>query len=116
MVKDSIKIDWDKKCIECSLPVRGKEEEFLTSNRSMAVKVLQQQCLKYHKDEDTKALILKAFNKLIKNKYMVHFDEIDDEEKKLIESKPVNHWIIWRVVFKPGSVSSAARPVFDGSA
>lgn len=47
---------------------------------------------------------------------MVHFDELDDEEKKLIESKPVNHWIIWRVVFKPGSVSSAARPVFDGSA
>ena len=82
----------------------------------MAVKVLQQQCLKYHKDEDTKALILKAFNKLIKNKHMVHFDELDDEEKKLIESKPVNHWIIWRVVFKPGSVSSAPRPVFDGSA
>ena len=116
MVKDSIKIDWKKKCIECSLPVRGKEEDFLTSNRGMAVKVLQQQCVKYNKDEDTKKIILKAFDKLLKNKHMVHFDELDEEDKKLIESKPVNHWIIWRVVFKPGSVSSAARPVFDGSA
>ena len=115
MVKDSIKIDWEKKCIECSLPVRGKEEEFLTNNRSMAVKVLQQQCVKYNKDEETKKIILKAFDKLIKNKHMVHFDDLDEEDKKLIESKPVNHWIIWRVVFKPGSVSSAARPVFDGS-
>merc|ERR1711888_438156 len=29
-VKDSVKIDFDKKKITCSLPLRGKEEDFLS--------------------------------------------------------------------------------------
>ena len=115
MIRDSVKINWDKKCIECYLPVRGDEEEFLTSNRPLAVKVLQQQCTRYNKDESTKEIIVKAFDKLLRNGHMVLWDNLDEEDQKLIESKPVNHWIVWRVVFKP-SLTTPARPVFDGSA
>ena len=32
----------------------------------------------------------------------------------MIESKKINYWIPWRVVFK-ASLSTPARPVFDGS-
>ena len=45
---------------------------------------------------------------------MVFWDELSEEDRKLIESKPVNHYIVWRVVFKQ-SLSTPARPVFDGS-
>ena len=114
MIKDSVKIDWEKKVIECSLPVRGDEEEFLSSNREIAVKILQQQCKKYHQDQSTKEIILKAFDKLLKNKHMIMWDDLDEEDRKMIEAKPVNHYIVWRVVFKL-SLSSPARPVFDGS-
>ena len=111
---DSVNIDWDNKQIVCSLPLRGEEHEFLSNNREIALKVLDQQCYKYHKDEETRDTIVKAFEKLMKNKHMVLFDDLSDDEKKQIESKPVSHWIPWRVVFKH-SLSTPARPVFDGS-
>ena len=114
MIRDSVKIDWENKQIECYLPTRAAEEEFLSNNISIAVKILQPQCKKYHNDESTKEIILKAFDKLLKNKHMIMWDDLDEEDRKMIEEKPVNHYIVWRVVFKL-SLSSPARPVFDGS-
>ena len=113
-VFDSVHIDWENKRIICSLPVRGKEEEFLSNNRIIALKILNQQCKKYYKDEETKETIVKAFNKLLKNNQMIYWKDLSNEQKALIESKPVSHWIPWRVVFKP-SLSTPARPVFDAS-
>ena len=57
---------------------------------------------------------MKAFEKLFKNEQLVLWKDLSDEEKKVIESKTVSHYIPWRVVFKP-SISTPARPVFDGS-
>ena len=36
LIWDSIKIDWEKKRIVATLPLRGAEEEFLSSNRDIA--------------------------------------------------------------------------------
>ena len=47
MIWDSVSIDWEKKQIVCKLPLRGKESEFLSSNRDIALRVLNQQCQKY---------------------------------------------------------------------
>ena len=44
-IKESINIDFDKKKITCSLPLRGSEEQLLSTNRDSALKILQQQCL-----------------------------------------------------------------------
>ena len=98
----------------CKLPVRGEEHEFLSNNRDIAVKILNQQCVKYHKDDATREVIVKAFEKLRKNKQMVMWDDLTEEQKAIIESKKISHWIPWRVVFKE-SLSTPARPVFDGS-
>ena len=40
MIHDSINIDWEKNEIICSLPLRGKENEFLSNNREIALKIL----------------------------------------------------------------------------
>ena len=114
MVWDSVQLDWENKRIICYLPLRGSEEEFLTNNRDIALKILDQQCYKYFKDEETRPVIVKAFDKLLKNDQLVLWKDLTEEEKKVIESKTINYYIPWRVVFKP-SVSTPARPVFDGS-
>ena len=106
--------DWTVTIIVCHLPLRGTEEEFLSNNRDIALKVLDHQCKTYYKDDETRELIVKAFDKLIKNNQMVLWDDLTDEEKKIVESKAVNHYIIWRVNFK-NSVTTPARTVFDGS-
>ena len=114
MIRDSIVIDKKNKQIVCKLPVRGEEHQFLSNNRDIALKILDQQCLKYHKDDETREVIVKAFDKLIRNKQLVLWSDLSEEEKSMIESKKINYWIPWRVVFK-ASLSTPARPVFDGS-
>ena len=111
---DSVQIDWKNRRIISTLPLRGEEETFLSNNRDIALKILNQQCHTYYKDP-VKEVIVKAFDKLIKNGQMVLFKDLSEEEKSIVESKPVSHWIVWRVVFKP-SLSTPARIVFDGSA
>ena len=95
MVWDSVFIDWENKQIMCHFPLRGKEEEFLSNNRDMALKILIQQCYKYKDDKDTKGVIVKTFLKLLKNKQMVFWKDLSEEEKNLLESKAINHYIVW---------------------
>ena len=68
----------------------------------------------FFSDEDTQPIIVKAFEKLFQNNQLVLWSDLTDDERKLIESKPVSHWIPWRVVFKP-SLSTPCRPVMDAS-
>ena len=63
-IKDSIKVDFEAKKITCSLPLRGKEEDFLSNNRAIALKVLDSQCKKVEKDEEAKKAVIKSFYKL----------------------------------------------------
>ena len=114
MIWDSVKIDWENKQIICHLPMRGEEAEFLSPNREIALKVLDQQCLRYSKDADTSASVAKAFKKLLDNGQMALWKDLTEEERSNISSKKVSHYLVWRVVFKE-SLSSPSRVVFDGS-
>ena len=66
LVKESVHLDWDQQKIICTLPVRGEETLFFTSNKDLAQKVLDQQCRKWYKDKVNKDLIVAAFEKLLK--------------------------------------------------
>ena len=114
MIYDSVHLDWENKRIICSLPMRGTEQEFLSNNREIALKILNQQCSKYFEDQETKEVILKAFKKLMDNDQLVLYKDLTEEEKAIIESKNIQHYIPWRVVFKD-SLSTPCRPVMDGS-
>ena len=114
MIWDSVHIDWKNKQIVCYLPLRGREEEFLSNNRDIALKILDQQCNKYAKDQETRNSVVKAFEKLRKHGQLVFWKDLSEEERKFISSKPISHYLVWRVVFKD-SLSTPSRPVFDGS-
>ena len=86
-MRDSVSIYWKSKKITCTQPLRGREEEFLTGNRGIALKELYQQCIKYYKDEETKKIVVKTFKKLFDNDYANLFSELFEETKK----KNLNH-------------------------
>ena len=88
-VKDSISIDYDSKKITCSLPLRGKAEDFLSNNRDTALKILDQQCKKYFKDENTKNTVVKAFQKLFEHGYACLFSQLTPAQKQKILEKPI---------------------------
>ena len=114
LIRDSVRLDFDKKSIECTLPIRGKEEEFLTTNKHLATKVLKGVCKKYGSDEKVKKVILAAFQKLFDKGYAKFMDELTEDEKKEFLNKDPQYFIPWRVVFAD-SISTPCRPVLDAS-
>ena len=113
-IRESVKIDFEKKKNTCVLPLRGKEEEFLSSNRKSAERVLDSQCKKVQKDEEAKKEIIKSFNKLFDCGFAKKFDDLSEEEKAGILKKKVQHYLPWRVVYK-ASISTPCRTVMDAS-
>ena len=116
MIRESVKLDYENKRFICELPLRGKPEEFLTTNKHDAAKILERQVRLYHKEEDTKKLIVKAMDKLFINKHVALLKDLPRAEQQLILDQSVQYFIPWRVVFKASSISTPARPVFDCSA
>ena len=114
-IKDSVVVDRVAGKITAKLPFRGDENQYLSNNRQVALKILDGQCAKLKNDEEGRMIILKAFKKLTDNGFAVKFDDLTEDEKKMIESKPLQHYLPWRAVYKV-SVSSPCRAVFDASA
>ena len=114
-IRKSVFLDWENQKISCTLPVRGKEWDFLSCNEDRALKVLDAQCRKYFKDEETKASIVASFQKLIDMKYILFLDSMSANQLSQFQDKQVQYFLPWRIQFKPGSASTPARVVFDAS-
>ena len=114
-IKSSINLNWDEKRIICTLPLRGPERDFLSSNYDRAAKILNSQCRKYFNDSDTRISILNAFQKLFDMGYLKFIKDLPNDVLEKFINKPVQYFLPWRIQFKPGSASTPARPVFDAS-
>ena len=114
-IKNSYFLDWERGVISCTLPLRGRERDFLSSNEERAMKVLDSQCRKYSSDIETKQAIIQSFKKLIEKGYIVYIEDLPDELKEQFINKEVQYYLPWRVQFKLGSASTPIRPVFDAS-
>ena len=114
-IRNSVKLDWDNKRIVVSLPLRGRERDFLTSNENRAVKVLNSQCKKYFKDETACIGVNEAFRKLIEKGFIKFLDDMSSSEKNKFLHKEVQYFLPWRIQFKPDSASTPIRVVFDAS-
>ena len=114
LIKQSVNLDFVNKTIVCSLPGRGAEGDFLTSNRDLAIKVLLSVSRKYHGDEKARNLILSSFQKLFDKGFIQLVSQLTPEERSMFESKPVQYFIPWRPVFS-NSVTTPCRPTFDAS-
>ena len=115
MIEQSVSLDLDQKQIICSLPLRGEEQQFLTSNLPRAKKVLEQQVRQYGGQPETKELIVKAFKKLFDNSHASFLHELSPDELSMFIHKPIQYFIPWRIAFSD-SVTTPARPVLDASA
>ena len=64
-IKQSIFLNYDEKRIDCSLPLRGPERDFMSTNTVQAIAILNKQCRQYFGDPAVKESITKVFNKLM---------------------------------------------------
>ena len=96
-IRQSVNLDWARKKIFVSLPLRGKERDFLTSNENRALKVLESQCKKYYADEATRITVNQAFNKLIDKGFIRFLADMTDIEKSKFMHKEVQYFFPWRL-------------------
>ena len=115
MIKESVHVDYKKRIITATLPLRGREEEFLAPNRGSALCVLDQQCRRFSNRSEDRALIKTAFNKLFEKGYLVLLKDLSPSIRAKFENKPAQYWIPWRIVHNPRSLSTPVRPVMDAS-
>ena len=71
--------------------MRNKPEEFLSTNKRDASKVLAKQVYLYHKEEETRFLSIKAMNKLFNNGHVTLFTLLDQQREILVQ--PVQYFI-----------------------
>ena len=114
LIMDSVRLNFSNNSIECTLPVRGDEYEFLTSNKDLASKVLNSVTSRYKDDETAKSLMLSSFNKLFDKGYLKLISQLTVEERQQFENKAIQYFIPWRPVFAD-SASTPCRIVMDAS-
>ena len=87
----------------------------LAPNRHQAAKILESQVRTISKDEQMKADVIKAHNKLLDNGHVVAIRDLPPEIRKVVEQAPMDYTIPWTCVRKDGSVSTPYRLVFNAS-
>ncbi len=81
----------------------------------MARKVYWSQVRKLDKSEDDKGQVIESEDKLQRLGFVDYFDNLSDEEKRLVLSSDVKYFIPWRAVWNPNSVSTECRVVYDAT-
>ena len=115
LIEESVVIDDELGQAIAYLAFLSDPSESLGESEHIAVKRLQNVCKKYASNPNIKSMILKGFQKLIDKGHIIMYDELEESDRKLIESSP-GYTIPWDVGFKTESISTPARPTFDASA
>ena len=114
-VEDSITFDRENKKIWVTLPMRGEERFFLSSNRDIALNIYKKMCQKAAKDPSIKDEIIAAVDKLFRTGQALYLADVETERLEQFIHKDVQHWLPWRMVYKAESITTACRQVFDAS-
>jgi hypothetical protein len=101
--------------MEANLPFRLDPAIHLKDNKYQAEKMLQSQLKAINKKPGCKDDIHQAFNKLKDKGHIVRKIDLSPDIQELIDNARSKYYIPWSVVYKPGSLSSPFRIVFNAS-
>ena len=117
LIESCVSFDQDKKRLFSSLPFVQDPEVALKPNRFLAEKVLDSQLKATSKNEDARADVMAAFEKLRSRGFVQKYDDLGQEIKDIMNLAEKPGYVIpWRIVWKLASLSSPCRMVFDASA
>ena len=94
LIRDSVTLDYENKRFHCKLPMRGKPEDYLTTNMNDANKVLDRQVNLYHGEEETRVMIVKAMTKLFDNNHVTLIKNLPLEQQNIILNRLVQYHVL----------------------
>ena len=117
LIESSVSIDIESRITTARLPVLYDPAKRLAPNKSVALKVYEQQVRKLNKPENAKDKtdVLESEAKLQKLGYVEYVKDLPEHIQSDLKRNPVQNFIPWRAVWKPSSVTTPCRVVFDAS-
>ena len=113
-IRNSLLFDEDKGRFIAKLPFIKNPYTHLIGNYNEVCKRFRR-TLKTIRKQDIEPL-QKSFQKLVDLNFIIPFDDLSQEDKDLINSKPVQYYIPWSVAYKLTSLSTPVRTCSDASA
>ena len=106
------KVFVDLPFIKPPIPALKKRHNGEEDNFKQAHKIYQTQCRKpqHMKDE-----IIKVQADLVHRGFMKKLDELDEDQRNLVQNAGFRHYMPWRIAEKPDSLSTPYRMVVDAS-
>ena len=118
-IRKSIRLDLDNKKVMVGYPFTRDPVEFLTakfkgqkSNFNQANRMFKSICRV--KDQATKTSLIQAHKNLVDMGFMVSIDDLNPNQRKIIDEAKVKHYMTWTVAEKPGG-TTPYRFVVDAS-
>ncbi|XP_066930848.1 uncharacterized protein [Clytia hemisphaerica] len=114
-INQSVSVDL-KNCVShANLPLLHNPETKLANNKHKALKVYFQQLRKLDKEPTDKADVIAPEAKLQAMGYVDYVENLTPQQQHMLSNTKVLNFIPWRAVWKPNSISTPCRIVFDAS-
>ena len=115
ITEKSVKVDLVNCETSADLPFIKDPRNRLSSNEDIALKVYRYQTKALDKKPKDREDTIESEKKLQHQGFVAWFDDLEKAEQKLILESSIQHFIPWRVVWNPNSVTTSCRLVFDAS-
>ena len=115
LINKSVHVDIENNVTTATLPFVKSPGIRLQPNRHKALKVYIQQVNRLNKYEEDKQDVIKSERKLQDLGHVEFVRNLPFESQRALQSNPIKNYIPWRAVWKPNSISTPCRLVFDAS-
>ncbi|XP_066913574.1 uncharacterized protein, partial [Clytia hemisphaerica] len=115
IINRSVTIDIANRTSYAHLPLLHKPEVKLSNNKHKALKVYYQQLKKLDNNPSDKADVLLSEKKMHTLGFVDYVENMTPSQQNLLNDSEIVNYIPWRAVWKPNSLSTPCRVVFDAS-
>ncbi len=115
LIKNSIKLDVEQQIVTAKLPLLADPAVKLAPNASTALKVYKSMVKRLDKNTEDKEAVIKAELKLQNHGFVDYVTNLPEWLQIFLKESNVQNFLPWGVAYKPGSITTPARPVFNAS-
>ena len=116
LIESSVEVDLELGEIRAKLPLLADPASSIGENCRAARRIYQQQVVKLNKSPEDLESVIKSEAKMHSRGHVQYLEDLDPEEKKVVENSGWSHFIPWRAVWNSNSLTTSCRVVFDLSA
>ena len=115
LINESVNVDIEKNITTATLPFIKDPKTRLEPNRHKALKVYQQQLNRLNKHPQDKRDVINSERKLQTLGHVDFVRNLPIKSQEALRTNVIKNYIPWRAVWKPNSLSTPCRVVFDAS-